>query len=183
MDELLLTPEERKEIPKGFHYLLEYKEELDCLLNLQLAKDDIWYKKLLKDYKRIKVDRARLIEEAEKRGIDSGITAYESACESRIEEAKRYYEQKIDKLQEKIQTTNVYYLREIQKNKVEYEAKIELAKREERERIHDYITILTKSGDLSVNDGVLLWDIIQDTLPLKYMQVGLVRQALKGGSK
>lgn len=38
MDEGLLTPEERRQIPKGFHYLLEYKEELDWLLNLQLAK-------------------------------------------------------------------------------------------------------------------------------------------------
>lgn len=45
--------------------------------------------------------------------------------------------------------------------------------REERERIHNYIRVLSNSGDLKINDGVLLWDIIQDTLSLKYMQVGL----------
>ena len=38
MDNLMLTPEERRVIPKGFHYLLEYKEELDWLLQTQLAK-------------------------------------------------------------------------------------------------------------------------------------------------
>ncbi len=53
--------------------------------------------------------------------------------------------------------------------------------KEERERINDYITILTRSGDLKVSDGTLLYDIIQDTLPLKYMQVPLARQMLKKG--
>ncbi|KKN71444.1 hypothetical protein LCGC14_0420230 [marine sediment metagenome] len=44
---------------------------------------------------------------------------------------------------------------------------------QERERIHGYIRILVSIGDLKVNDGVLLWDTIQDTLPIKYGQVGL----------
>lgn len=35
---LLLTDKERKQIPKGFRYLLEYKEELDWLLEVQLKK-------------------------------------------------------------------------------------------------------------------------------------------------
>ncbi len=56
-----------------------------------------------------------------------------------------------------------------------------VGRQEERERIHDYIQILVKNGDLEVNDGVLLYDIIQDTLPIKYCEVGLVRQILKKG--
>lgn len=48
----------------------------------------------------------------------------------------------------------------------------------ERERIHNYIQVLVRSNDLKINDGILLWNIIQDTLPLKYMQVPLAVQML-----
>lgn len=34
----LLASEERRKIPKGFHFLLEYEEELDWLLKLQVDK-------------------------------------------------------------------------------------------------------------------------------------------------
>lgn len=60
---------------------------------------------------------------------------------------------------------------------------INVAVKVERERMHDYISILTNSGDLKINDGILLWNIIQDTLPLKYMQVGLVRKERKQALK
>ncbi len=51
---------------------------------------------------------------------------------------------------------------------------------EERDRIHNYVRVLINNGDLKINDGVLLWDIIQDTLSIKYGQVGL---AVKLGKK
>ena len=51
--------------------------------------------------------------------------------------------------------------------------------KEERERIQKYIQVLVNSNDLKINDGVLLYNIIQDALPLKYMQVPLVAQVLK----
>lgn len=35
-----LTDEERRQIPKGFHFLLEYKEELDWLLDAQCLSDE-----------------------------------------------------------------------------------------------------------------------------------------------
>jgi len=39
-----LSDEKRRQIPKGFHYLLEYKEELDWLLQ---AQNDYCYKEML----------------------------------------------------------------------------------------------------------------------------------------
>ena len=35
---ILLDKKERRQIPVGFHYLLEYKEELDWLLRIQAKK-------------------------------------------------------------------------------------------------------------------------------------------------
>jgi len=32
----------------------------------------------------------------------------------------------------------------------------------DRKRIQAYIEVLVKNGDLKINDGVLLWDIIQN---------------------
>ncbi|KKL75885.1 hypothetical protein LCGC14_2050460, partial [marine sediment metagenome] len=48
------------------------------------------------------------------------------------------------------------------KNKAHYQRRMKVAIASERERIHAYIEVLVKSGELKINDGVLLWDIIQN---------------------
>lgn len=63
------------------------------------------------------------------------------------------------------------------------EGEIAKAVRDERERIQSYIQALININDLRVNDGELLWNIIQDTLPLKYMQVSIVAQIIRQGWK
>ena len=43
---ILLDEKERRQIPVGFHYLLEYKEELDWLLRIQAKKIYEWGKEV-----------------------------------------------------------------------------------------------------------------------------------------
>lgn len=66
MPQILLTPEEiRTELENNGYEASPYLETAcECISEAQLAKDEEQYSQLLEDYKRIKVDRARLIDEA-----------------------------------------------------------------------------------------------------------------------
>lgn len=92
----------------------------------------------------------------------------------------KYHEARLNDIVSQELTTEGYIIKEKHNRLGTAKQIIPIVAEAERERIHDYIEIISQIGDLKVNDGSLLWDIIQDTLPLKYIEVGLVRKiALK----
>ncbi len=72
-------------------------EILEADYEVDLTKEDGARQAKMKATKCISALLQQRVEEAEKRGIDSGITAYESTCEGLIQEAKKQEREGIDK--------------------------------------------------------------------------------------
>ena len=88
-----------------------------------------------------------------------GINAVEKTHDLKVQIAKEIEVliPDIEKLKGKLIQTNVYYLREIQKNNVEYEAKIEEAKKQEGERIEKQLwksAYITPTNKQKVINGI-----------------------------